>query len=279
MDATALHGPRGEAARLAEQDGPRDRPRDLRPRTASRYDVEDTVVPHREEVSHHPADRDRHPLPAPAGRAQRLRVLRQGRRRRLPQPQPAGAAAEAAGDAVRRRETNLAELSARAWTARRPPSPEIRRIDPLDKREEREPLHDAAPPPRSAPQPGGAARGRAPTGGRCCAGSCRRSAAEMESRLRAALRGRDRFVTASGEIDSRAYRAVLRAGGWSPSRARERRYSGLYYVTRVRPHVHGRGLHPALRGLPQRARARRGRRALRRAGAAAAAAGRGAARR
>jgi phage protein D len=128
-------------------------------------------------------------------------------------------------------EANLADLTLRvdgtpAGVA------EIRRVDPIEKREDSRQLA-STPRRRMGATDLPALRGRLPAGRTLLRRQVSASTAEMESRLRAAYEGADRFVTASGEVDSRAYRAVLRAGRLVTVRGAGRTYNGLYYVTRV----------------------------------------------
>jgi phage protein D len=68
---------------------------------------------------------------------------------------------------------------------------------------------------------------------------CRRSAGvaeELEDGVTAAYEPADQFVVLRGEIDSRAYRHVLRAKRLVTVKGIGQLHSGLYYVTRVRHH-------------------------------------------
>jgi hypothetical protein len=57
---------------------------------------------------------------------------------------------------------------------------------------------------------------------------------EMKGELRSGYEAAAEFATVSGEIDSRAYGAVLRAKRLVTIKGAGASYSGLYYVTRVR---------------------------------------------
>ncbi|HWM08427.1 MAG TPA: contractile injection system protein, VgrG/Pvc8 family [Solirubrobacteraceae bacterium] len=127
-------------------------------------------------------------------------------------------------------ETNVVDLRLRVdGTAAT--TPEARRLDPLAKQEER----------RSAAESSRRSLGRRPLaalrsvpGGRSLV---RRHSAgslpELDALTRAAYTDADRFVALSGEIDSRAYRSVLRPGRLVTVKGAGALYSGLYYVTRV----------------------------------------------
>ena len=59
------------------------------------------------------------------------------------------------------------------------------------------------------------------------------SSAEMDAWLRSAQQGAEGFLTVQGEIDSRAYGAVLRAGRTVTVKGVGDSFSGRYYVSRV----------------------------------------------
>lgn len=110
---------------------------------------------------------------------------------------------------------------------------EIRRLDPFEKREEREVL--AVLPERAlAKRTLATLRGDARPGRRLLRAHPTIAKQELRARLRAGYADASGFVVASGEIDGRSYGAVLRArrlvaiDGAGPS------HSGHYYVTRVR---------------------------------------------
>jgi phage protein D len=111
--------------------------------------------------------------------------------------------------------------------------PQIRRIDPFGKREDAKALKDL-PEHRLGKDTLRELRDGLPGGEFLATRRAPASPAEMEAWLRAAHRPAGRFVTAHGEIDSRAYRAVLRPGRPVAVKAAGERYSGLYYVSRVR---------------------------------------------
>jgi phage protein D len=110
---------------------------------------------------------------------------------------------------------------------------EIRRIDPLEKREETETL--PASPRRSLGARSLAdLRNGQPAGRVLVRNQPSTIAREMQTRLRQAYEGATGFVSAEGEIDSRAYRSVLRARRLVTIKGAGESFSGLYYVTRVR---------------------------------------------
>jgi phage protein D len=129
-------------------------------------------------------------------------------------------------------ETNLAELRIRVDGT---PSTvtEIRRVDPIAKREEREGLQ-ASPRRTLGRRPLAGLRTGLPDGRQLLRRELAASPIEMRGRLRQAYEGASRFVTAEGEIDGRVYRAVLRARRLVTIKGVGETYSGLYYVTRVR---------------------------------------------
>jgi phage protein D len=110
---------------------------------------------------------------------------------------------------------------------------EIRRIDPMAKRETVKSL--AASPRRAlGAERLAVLRDGLPDGRVLLRGEPAAADTEMESRLRGAYGPADRFVKLSGEVDSRAYRAVLRAKRLITVRGLGESHSGLYYVNRVR---------------------------------------------
>jgi phage protein D len=129
-------------------------------------------------------------------------------------------------------DTNLVDLRIRVdGTATS--SAEIRRVDPIAKQTDartisrsprralgRDTLSGLASPPRAATT---FVRGHAAS-----------SIRDLEARLRAEVEPASRFVTVEGQIDARAYRSVLRAGGLVTIKGAGARHSGLYYVSRVR---------------------------------------------
>jgi phage protein D len=128
-------------------------------------------------------------------------------------------------------EANLASLTVRV-DGTPGTEPEIRRIDPFGKREEVKTLGELSE-HRLGKDTLGELRDGLPSGGFLLRRRAPSSSAEMEAWLRAAYRPAGRFATATGEIDSRAYRALLRPGGPVAIKAAGARYSGLYYVSRV----------------------------------------------
>jgi phage protein D len=113
---------------------------------------------------------------------------------------------------------------------------EIRRVDPFEKREEREALGEL-PRRQLARRALPALRPGAREGRRLLKQQPSIAATEMQGRLRAGYHGADTFVTASGEIDGRSYGAVLRAKRLVALKGAGATHSGLYYVTRVRHHL------------------------------------------
>ena len=112
-------------------------------------------------------------------------------------------------------------------------APQIRRVDPITKRAETEQL-PATPRRRLGRRSLAALRDGLPDGRVLLRRQAPASSSEMKARLRTAYEGADRFVTLEGEIDSRSYQAVLRAGRLVTVKGIGRRHSGLYYVSRVR---------------------------------------------
>jgi late control gene D protein (GPD) len=110
---------------------------------------------------------------------------------------------------------------------------EIRRLDPFEKREDREVL-SALPERQLARRSLATLRGDTRPGRRLLRQQPTVSRQELQARLRAGYAGASGFAVASGELDGRSYGAVLRSrrlvaiGGAGPS------HSGHYYVTRVR---------------------------------------------
>jgi phage protein D len=112
-------------------------------------------------------------------------------------------------------------------------APEIRRVDPVEKQVETKRLAET-PRRRLGASTLTELRAGLPDGRVLLRRQAAASVTEMESRLRGAYEGATRFVVAEGEIDARAYRAVLRARGLVTLQGIGQRYSGLYYVSRVR---------------------------------------------
>lgn len=129
-------------------------------------------------------------------------------------------------------ETNVSDLLIRV-DGTHATEAEIRRIDPFEKREEAEALS-------ASPRRGLGARSLAdlrrgqPAGRVLVRNQPSAVAREMQTRLRHAYDGATGFVTVEGEVDSRAYRGVLRARRLVTIKGAGESFSGLYYVTRVR---------------------------------------------
>jgi phage protein D len=112
-------------------------------------------------------------------------------------------------------------------------APEVRRVDPVEKQEEVKHLAET-PRRRLGADTLAGLRGDLPDGRVLLRRQAPASVTEMEARLRGAYEGATRFVVLEGEVDARAYRAVLRARGLVTVKGIGERYSGLWYVTRVR---------------------------------------------
>ena len=110
---------------------------------------------------------------------------------------------------------------------------EIRRIDPFKKQEEKETMTES---PRRKLGAKGLAdlRSAQPDGRLLLKNQPASSSQEMRGRLREGYRGGDRFVHVEGEIDCRAYGAVLRSKRLVTIKGAGEQLSGFYYVTRVR---------------------------------------------
>jgi hypothetical protein len=116
-----------------------------------------------------------------------------------------------------------------------PTALEIRRIDPLAKQENQEKL--ARLPRRPlARRTLDELRANVPSGRRLLKQHPAAGTLEMQGDLRSGYDGAGQFVTVSGEIDSRAYGAVLHAKRLVTIRGAGSTHSGLYYVSRVRHH-------------------------------------------
>jgi phage protein D len=128
-------------------------------------------------------------------------------------------------------ETNL--VSARFSVEGTPPTePEIRRVDPFAKQEDRRSLTTTTERLLGADTLE-AVRGDQPAGRALVRRHGAASLTELDAALDGARSGADRFVGVEGEVDSRAYRAVLRAGRLVTIKGAGATHSGLYYVTRV----------------------------------------------
>ncbi len=128
-------------------------------------------------------------------------------------------------------ETNLSSLKIKV-DGTPPAQAEIRRIDPLEKSAGVETL-SATPLRRLGARPLSALQAATPGSRVLLKEQLSAYADEMRGRLRNAYRGADRFLRAEGEIDGRAYQAVLRANKLVTIKGAGANYSGLYYVTRV----------------------------------------------
>jgi phage protein D len=128
-------------------------------------------------------------------------------------------------------EANLASLTVRV-DGTPGTEPQIRRIDPFGKREDVKALRDL-PEHRLGKDTLHELREGLPDGDFLLSRRAPSSPAEMEAWLHAAHRSAGRFVVARGEIDSRAYQAILRPGRPVTVKAAGERYSGVYYVNRV----------------------------------------------
>jgi phage protein D len=129
-------------------------------------------------------------------------------------------------------ETNLVDLTVRV-DATPPDVAEIRRVDPIEKREETKALTET---PRRllGRTPLARLRGTQPAADVLVRRHAAISIADMEARLSGAYVSADRFVVADGQVDPRAYRAVLRSGRLVTIKGAGEAFSGLYYVRRVR---------------------------------------------
>ena len=129
-------------------------------------------------------------------------------------------------------QTNLASLEIEV-DGTPPTALNVRRIDPFEKQDNQEQLLDL---PRRAlgDQTLKALRAAVPDGRRLIKHQPAAGDLEMKSTLRAGYEPAGRFVGLSGEIDSRAYRAVLHAKKLVTIKGASSTHSGLYYVTRVR---------------------------------------------
>lgn len=109
----------------------------------------------------------------------------------------------------------------------------IRRIDPFEKQEAKETMTES---PRRKLGDKGLTdlQSSARKGHLLLKNQIAASSEEMRGRLREGYRGGDRFVHAEGEIDARIYGAVLRSKRLVTIKGAGERWSGLYYVTRVR---------------------------------------------
>lgn len=131
-------------------------------------------------------------------------------------------------------ETNLASLSVDV-DGTPPTSLAIRRIDPMEKQEQREQLADL-PRRKLGRQSLKTLRSSRPDGFRLLKGRPAAGSAEMRAQLRSGYDAAGQFIKLAGEVDARAYRAVLRAKRLVTVKGAGATYSGLYYVRRVRHH-------------------------------------------
>jgi len=131
-------------------------------------------------------------------------------------------------------QTNLTSLSLRV-DGSRVTDVALQRIDPMKKQVDNEQLSDS-PLRRLGRQTLASLRSSVPAGGALAKHQPAASIAEMKARLRGAYQGANQFVAIDGEIDSRSYQHVLRAGKLVTVKGAGERFSGMYYVTRVRHH-------------------------------------------
>ncbi len=110
---------------------------------------------------------------------------------------------------------------------------EVRRIDPMEKKEETEML-DASPRRALGDRALSQLRSGQPDGRVLLRNQAPAATTEMRSRLRHAYESATAFVRAEGQIDSRIYRGVLRAKRLVTIKGAGESFSGLYYVTKVR---------------------------------------------
>jgi phage protein D len=113
---------------------------------------------------------------------------------------------------------------------------EIRRIDPFEKRADREALAELPERPL-ARRTLATLRGDARTARRLLRQQPAIATHELRARLRAGYDGASGFAVASGEIDGRCYRGVLRSRRLVTIDGAGPTHSGTYYVTRVRHHL------------------------------------------
>jgi len=131
-------------------------------------------------------------------------------------------------------QTNLASLSIEQ-DGTPPTALEIRRIDPMEKVANTETLEEL-PRRKLGDHTLKDLRGSVPDGKRFLKQHPAAGTVEMKGELRSGYDAAAEFLTLSGEIDSRAYNAVLRAKKLVTIKGAGSTYSGLYYVTRVRHH-------------------------------------------
>jgi phage protein D len=129
-------------------------------------------------------------------------------------------------------QTNLASLGIQV-DGTPPTTLEIRRIDPVAKQVDRETLTDL-PRRKLGRQTLKELRSRRKDGRRLIKQHPAAATLEMKSELRSAYDAAGEFVTLTGQIDARAYGAVLRAKKLVTVKGIGSTYSGLYYVSRVR---------------------------------------------
>jgi hypothetical protein len=128
-------------------------------------------------------------------------------------------------------ETNLLRLNVRVdGTPARAVT--IRRLDPIEKQSQvmelsESPLRLIGEQTLSALQP-------STSGSVLVKQQVTASSEEMKARLYGAYPAANQFVKVDGEIDSRSYESVLRAKKLVTIKGAGERYSGLYYVTRVK---------------------------------------------
>jgi phage protein D len=110
---------------------------------------------------------------------------------------------------------------------------EIRRLDPFEKQDQRAVL-DRTPGRKLGKRPLAELRGETREGSRILRQQATLSKQELGGRLRAAYEPAAGFVTASGDVDGKAYGAILRAKRLVTIKGAGAALSGHYYVTRVR---------------------------------------------
>jgi phage protein D len=131
-------------------------------------------------------------------------------------------------------ETNLARLNIR-MDGTPVTSVELQRVDPMEKQVDNEQLTDT-PLRKLGLQTLASLASAVPASRALVKEQIAASTEEMKARLNGAHRGADQFVAIDGEIDSRSYESVLRAKKLVTVKGAGERFSGLYYVTRVKHH-------------------------------------------
>ena len=129
-------------------------------------------------------------------------------------------------------DTNLASLYVKV-DGTPPTHVEIKRIDPFEKQIDRQTL-TGSPLRTLGAQSLGSIRDSKADGYQLVRHQISSSTQEMTSRLRKAYEPASQFVGLEGEIDSRTYGMVLRAKKTVAVKGAGAKFSGLYYVTRVK---------------------------------------------